>query len=143
MRLLILPLTLPFKILRGALSLLQGPDDPGPTPTVVPPQPRFFRSPKPAAGNGGAPPAPVHVSEEPVLVAEVAEPGAEEGAGAELHVDPPWPGYQSMKATEIRDRVRGEGPEVAAAVQLYEGTHKRRSSVLEAAARVVSAPPSD
>src|SRR4051794_19696332 len=33
---------------------------------------------------------PDHVDEDPVLVAEAAEAGAEDGAGAELHVDPPW-----------------------------------------------------
>jgi hypothetical protein len=144
MRLLTLPLTLPFKILRGALSLLQGSDEPARTPTRVPPQPKYFRPRTPAPGNGGAPPAsaePVHVSEEPELVAEVAEEGAEEGAGAELHVDPPWPGYDSLKAADIRDRLRVEGPEAAAAVQLYEAANKGRSSVLEAAVRTLSARP--
>jgi hypothetical protein len=165
MRLLTLPLRLSFKLLRGALSLVQGPDEPGPTPTRVPPQPRYRRSEEEPAGNGGAPASPepaaptqatappqpadplapaepIHVSEEPELVAEVAERGAEEGAGAELHVDEPWPGYARMTAAEIRDRLRGEGPAAAAAVRLYEAANKGRSSVLEAAGREINARPS-
>jgi len=35
-----------------------------------------------------------------VLVAEVAEEGAEDGAGAELTVEPPWDGYDRMTAAE-------------------------------------------
>jgi hypothetical protein len=142
MRLLTLPLTLPFKLLRGALALVRGPEtEPGPTPTVKPPQPRYRRSPpEPRTGNGGA--APAHVSEEPVLVAESAERGAEEGAGAELHVDEPWPGYARMTAANIRVRLSAAGPAAAAAVRLYEAAHKGRSSVLEAATREINARPS-
>jgi hypothetical protein len=97
-------------------------------------------------GNGGAPrtvdvepPAvpdeliPDHVDEEVVLVAEVAEEGAEDGAGPELHVDEPWDGYDRMTAPEIRDRLAAADAAVAAAVELYEATHKSRRTVLEAA----------
>jgi|SRR5215212_2363445 len=161
MRLLTLPFRLSFKVLRGALSLVQGSDEPGPTPMRVPPQPRYRRTATEPAGNGGAPaeplaataplaappappepPEPAHVSEEPELVAEVAERGAEEGAGAELHVDEPWPGYAGMTAAEIRDRLRAGGPAAAAAVRLYEAANKGRSSVLEAAGRQINARPS-
>jgi len=82
-----------------------------------------------------APPEPVHVSEEPELVADVAEEGAEEGAGAEVHVDAPWPGYDDMNAADIEDRLVAEGTEAAAAVRLYEASRKGRASVLEAASR--------
>jgi hypothetical protein len=117
-----------------------------------PPPPR-------AGGNGGppdvvdvepaAPPAgdsppavpdelvPDHVDEEVVLVAETAEEGAEDGAGAELHVDPPWDGYDAMTAPEIRDRLAAADAVVAAAVDLYETTHKSRRTVLEAAERAL------
>jgi hypothetical protein len=97
-----------------------------------------------------APPAPVysppavpdelvpdHVDEEVVLVAEVAEEGAEDGAGPELHVDPPWAGYDEMTAPEIRDRLTAGDPVLAAAVDLYETTHKSRRTVLEAAERAL------
>jgi hypothetical protein len=90
-----------------------------------------------------APPAvpdeliPDHVDEETVLVAEVAEEGAEDGAGPELHVDPPWDGYDRMTAADIRDRVAAATPVEAAAVELYESTHKARRTVLDAAERAL------
>jgi hypothetical protein len=86
------------------------------------------------------PPAdePVHVSEEPELVAETAETGAEDGAGAEVAVDEPWTGYDEMTAADIEDRLLTEGPETAAAVRLYEASHKGRASILEAASRTMT-----
>jgi hypothetical protein len=82
---------------------------------------------------------PDHVDEEPVLVAETAEEGAEEGAGPELHVDPPWDGYDGMTAADIRDRLAAVSATEAAAVELYEATRKNRRSVLEAAERALRA----
>jgi hypothetical protein len=149
MRLLTLPLTLariPFQLAKATLSMagdLIKPEDAQRVAVTPQPRPRFFRQPaparrRPAAGNGGAPPAPAepaHVSEEPELVAETAERGAEGGAGAEVHVDEPWPGYRRMTAADIKVRLRSAPPTVAAAVSLYEASGKGRSSVLEAAAR--------
>jgi hypothetical protein len=89
--------------------------------------------PVPAAPTPEAEPA--HVSEEPELVAEAAETGAEDGAGAEVAVDEPWPGYDDMTASDIEDRLITEGPEAAAAVSLYEASRKGRASVIEAASR--------
>jgi hypothetical protein len=76
---------------------------------------------------------PDHVDEEVVLVAEVAEEGAEDGVGPELRVDEPWDGYDRMTAPEIRDRLAAADAVMAAAVELYEATHKGRRTVLEAA----------
>jgi hypothetical protein len=110
-------------------------------PVYVPPEPSYAPPPRRSRRrptNGGAPPAPpvpAHVSEEPVLVAEVAEAGAEEGAGPEIHVDEPWPGYDRMTAAQIRTQLRSSPQAVAAAVTLYEASRKGRTSVLEAAAR--------
>lgn len=73
---------------------------------------------------------PDHVDEEVVLVAEVAEEGAEHGAGPELHVEEPWDGYDEMTAPEISDRL-------TAAVALYERIRKSRSTVLDAADRAL------
>jgi hypothetical protein len=81
------------------------------------------------------PEPPVHIDTEPDLVGEFAEPGAEEGAGAELHVDEPWQGYRRMRVAEIRDRVAVAGAEELAVTQLYEITHRRRRSVLDAVER--------
>lgn len=78
---------------------------------------------------------PVHVSEEPVLVEELAEPGAEQGAGPEVHVDPPWDGYERMNAKQVIDRLAAADPAALAAVQLYEGTNRRRQTVMNAVRR--------
>jgi hypothetical protein len=79
------------------------------------------------------PDEPVHVSEEPVVVAEVADPGAEDGVGAQVSVAEPWEGYRKMKAAEVIDRLAAATPEEIAVVQLYEGMNRRRKTVLEAA----------
>jgi hypothetical protein len=84
------------------------------------------------------PEAPTHIDDEPELVAEAAETGAEEGAGAEVDVDEPWPGYDEMNAPDIEDRLQAESPEAAAAVSLYEASHKGRASILEAASRTMT-----
>jgi hypothetical protein len=84
---------------------------------------------------------PDHVDEEPVLVAETAEEGAEDGAGAELHVEPPWDGYDQMTAADIRDRLAAGSVTEAAAVELYESTRKSRRSVLDAAERALRGRP--
>ena len=118
--------------------------------------PRYSPPPPAETGNGRAgrpvdvpppvadsPPAvpdqliPDHVDEEVVLVAEVAEEGAEGGAGPELHVDEPWDGYNEMTAPEIRDRLAAGNAVLAAAVDLYETTHKSRRTVIEAAERAL------
>jgi hypothetical protein len=112
----------------------QPPEEPDvESPTVV-------EAPSPAPD---APPAvpdeliPDHVDEEVVLVAETAEEGAEDGAGPELHIAPPWDGYDQMTAPEIRDRLAAADAAVAAAVDLYEATHKSRRTVIEAAERAL------
>jgi hypothetical protein len=118
------------------------PGERGPEPDVVePPGPEAVAPAEPAPADTLEPDVvePPHVDEEPVLVAEEAELGAEEGAGAEVHVDEPWEGYAAMTAADVRARLADAEPEVAAAVQLYEAAHKDRSSVIEAAARRLSA----
>lgn len=80
----------------------------------------------PVRGNG-APPGPV----------EVVPDHAEHGVGPELHVDPPWDGYDEMTAPEIRDRLVVGDPVLAAAVDLYETTHKSRRTVIDAAERAL------
>jgi hypothetical protein len=89
-----------------------------PPPRPEPPAPvrpaPTIRQPPPEA-----PPVrePVHVSEQPELVREFAEPGAEEGAGASITVVEPWNGYE------------------LAAVRLYESRHRSRQTVLAAVDR--------
>jgi hypothetical protein len=106
--------------------------EPEPEPEPEPPTP-IYR--EPDLVPEPEPESPVHIDTEPDLVGEFAETGAEEGAGAELHVNEPWEGYQRMRVADIRDRVAVAGPEELAVLQLYEITHRRRRSVLDAVER--------
>ena len=127
------------RLIRGASSDGGAASDEKP---ARPPEPRrkVVEQP-PAASPSEAPapdepaPEPVHVSEEPELVDAVAEPGAEDGAGASVHIEPPWNGYDHMKAADVVDRLAGANAAELAAVQLYEANTKGRRTVLEAAAR--------
>jgi hypothetical protein len=120
----------------GANGRAQRPLDVQPPPPPPPP-------PAPAARVVDSPPAvpdtliPDHLDEEVVLVAEVAEAGAEGGAGPEIHVEEPWDGYDDMTAAQIRDRLVAADGVLAAAVDLYETTHKSRRTVIEAAERAL------
>jgi hypothetical protein len=112
---------------------------PPPSKPAAAPPPEAAAPPEPAAAppppEAAAPPpqpAPPHVSEEPTLVAETAEPGAEDGAGAELRVDEPWGGYAKLTAAEVRDRLASASDEELAAVELYESTHRRRRTIIDA-----------
>ena len=78
---------------------------------------------------------PVHVSEEPELVREEAEPGAEDGAGARVTVTQPWNGYAQMNAREVIARARQASAAELAAVRLYESRHRGRQTVLAAVDR--------
>ncbi len=78
---------------------------------------------------------PTHVSEEPELVEAFAEPGAEEGAGAQVTVSEPWTGYRRMTAQDVVDRLSDATPAELAAVQLYERKHRERATVLTAVER--------
>ncbi len=80
-------------------------------------------------------PEPVHVSEEPTLVRESAEPGAEDGAGAQVTVDEPWDGYGQLGAQDVIERLSVATAAELAAVSLYESTHQSRQTVLSAAER--------
>lgn len=80
---------------------------------------------------------PVHVSESPELVAEVAERGAENGAGAQIHIAEPWEGYRAMKAADIIERLSTASREELAAVELYEISARGRKSVVAAARRTL------
>jgi hypothetical protein len=140
-----LPVKLTLDIAGRAVSAVGLGGDGGVERQYAPPPPPVARPRPRSRTNGGAPPVapePVHVSEEPELVAEVADRGAEEGAGPEIHVDEPWEGYDRMTAAAIKGRLRMEGAAVAGTVRLYEAAHKGRSSVLEEAGRRTNARPS-
>jgi hypothetical protein len=82
---------------------------------------------------------PAHVSEEPTLVEEFAEPGAEDGAGAQVNIAEPWEGYAQMNAKEIIARVSDANAVELAAMQLYEAAHRSRETVMTAVERELRA----
>ena len=114
---------------------------PEPAPPLSPPassgEPAPIFSAPPAAEDAPPPvaPEPAHVSEEPELVREEAEPGAEEGAGASVRIDPPWEGYDGMAAHQVIARLSEADRAELAAIQLYESSTRRRQTVLEAVER--------
>jgi hypothetical protein len=119
-------------------------DQASPAPPPAPPPPRKA-PPAPARRrprSAEAPPAPASpvvpseakvVDDEPVLVEESAEPGAEDAAGPEIHIDEPFAGYSLLKAADVIGRVRAATGEEAAAINLYESLNKKRATVLQAA----------
>ena len=109
---------------------------PEPEPAVWEPEPEAIGvewPPEEPESRADVPAEPVHVETEEVLVAEVADEGAEEEPGAEITVAEPWEGYRRMKAADIIDRLAAATAEERAVVQLYESTHRRRKTVLAAA----------
>jgi hypothetical protein len=68
-------------------------------------------------------------------VREVAEPGAEDGAGAEVRVAEPWDGYRAMRADDVIDRITGASVAELAAIELYELSGRGRESVITAVQR--------
>ena len=91
--------------------------------------------PAPSSGTISEERQPVHVSEEPELVREVAEAGAEDGAGAAITVAEPWNGYGRMSAKDVIARARAGNAAELAAVRLYESRHRSRQTVLAAVDR--------
>lgn len=71
----------------------------------------------------------------PAPVRSPASQAPTDGVGAEIHVDPPWAGYDAMTAAQIRQRLASADSGLAAAVSLYEGAGRGRVSVVGAADR--------
>lgn len=112
------------------------PSAPPPAPTAQTTAPPARPAPAPAP----APAAPGDVIEELTglkTLDDAPELVETEGAGrpgAELHVDPPWDGYERMTAADIVDRLVVADAAERAVVRLYEQQHKRRKSILAATA---------
>ena len=107
-----------------------------PTPPAPPP-PTTPRA--PAAEQAPLETEPAHVSEEPTLVEEFAEPGAEDGAGAQVRIAEPWDGYAHLNAKDVIARVSDVNAVELAAVQLYEAAHRNRETVITAVERELRA----
>ncbi len=78
---------------------------------------------------------PVHLDLEDELVEEVAEPGAEDGAGAQIRIAEPWEGYRALRAADVIDRLPEASSEEVAAIELYELSTRKRQTVIAAAQR--------
>jgi len=123
-------------------------DDPPPPPpssfprsraTTPPPPPADPPpAPPPAASRPAAPPAPApqpepaHVDSDAVIVAQSADAGAADGAGAEVHVDEPWGGYAKLTAKDVTAQLATADAAMLAVVRLYESKHRNRRTVLAA-----------
>jgi hypothetical protein len=93
---------------------------------------------EPVDYDAPAPPEPDHIDTEAELVEEVAEPGAEDGAGAQVHIAEPWAGYRALRAADVIDRLADASPEEVAAIELYELSSRKRRTVIAAAQRELS-----
>jgi hypothetical protein len=145
------PARLGFRVaawgVRTATGLLPfgGDDEPtaaepvGPTVEEPPAPARTVARPTPPPRDPAPPPAPEtavelrHVDEGATVVAEFAEGGAEDGAGAEVELDEPWEGYDRLQADDLVKRLAGASSETLAAVALYERSSRDRPSVVAAA----------
>lgn len=109
-----------------------------------PPTPAQAPAPPPTPAQAPPPPLalvdePTHVSREPTLVEELAEAGAEDGAGAQVRIDEPWEGYSRLGAKAVIARLRDADSAELAAVNLYESAHRARRTVLSAVERQLAA----
>jgi hypothetical protein len=114
------------------------------SPSPPPASPRAARPERPptngALRSDPRPPTPVSpteasvktIDDTPQLVRESADPGAANGAGAQIEVDPPWTGYDAMAADDVIERLAVSTPAELAVVQLYERSAKQRRKVLAA-----------
>jgi hypothetical protein len=90
---------------------------------------------EPVQYDAPEPVEPPHIEVDDELVGEVAEPGAEDGAGAQVRIAEPWAGYREMRAADVIDRVAAASPEELAAIELYELSSRKRRTVIAAAQR--------
>lgn len=123
----------------GTAARSAPPTPPAPAPSVPEPQPGTPVEGQPRLETPAQ--APRHVSEEPELVEEFAEPGAENGAGPELHILEPWNGYRGMSAREITKKLAGMSAAELAVVELYETSNRKRQTILDAVARQLRSQP--
>jgi hypothetical protein len=84
------------------------------------------------------PTEPAHLDTEDELVGEVADAGAEDGAGAQVSIAEPWSGYRELRAADVIERLAAASPEELAAIELYELASRKRETVVAAAQRELS-----
>jgi hypothetical protein len=84
-----------------------------------------------------------HIDTDATLVESFAEPGAEDGAGAQIRIEEPWEGYGDLNAADVIGRLEQASPAELAAVELFEAATKQRTTVLSAAERQLKARTAD
>ena len=112
-------------------------EDPRVALREAPPEPEILSEeptidPEPPLSEG-------HVDTETTLVESFAEPGAEDGADAQIRIEPPWEGYAAQTAEEIVGRLDDCSAAELAGAELYEAANKQRSTVLAAVERQLKA----
>lgn len=112
-------------------------DEIAPTKPVPRPEPVSLPAPAPRP-EPLPPPEPVHVDRDAVVVAESADRGAADGAGAQVHVAEPWHGYGALKARDVADHLATADTALLAVVRLYESTHRTRRTVLSEVDRLLA-----
>jgi hypothetical protein len=90
---------------------------------------------QPVDYDAPAPAESAHIDTDDELVEEVAEPGAEDGAGAQVHIAEPWAGYRELRAADVISRLAAASAEELAAIELYELSGRKRRTVIAAAQR--------
>jgi type II secretory pathway pseudopilin PulG len=94
---------------------------PPPTPPTDPDPPPLTVIPEPTRGQAGR-----------IRSSRRAREQTPASPGAEVHVAEPWAGYEGMTAADIVARLRTADDAEKAVVLLYEGTHRKRKTVLRA-----------
>jgi hypothetical protein len=110
------------------------PPEPAPEPAATAPGPAATPAPEAPRRSSDPTPGEVAAAREALREAEGEDPVASVGpaahAGPEIHLDPPWEGYDAMALDEVLGRLQAADPTTLAAVRLYESTHESRQAIL-------------
>ena len=110
------------------------PPEPAPEPAATAPGPAATPAPEAPRRSSDPTPGEVAAAREALREAEGENPVASVGpaahAGPEIHLDPPWEGYDAMALDEVLGRLQAADPTTLAAVRLYESTHESRQAIL-------------
>ena len=110
------------------------PPEPAPEPAATAPDPAATPAPEAPRRSSDPTPGEVAAAREALREAEGEDPVASVGpaahAGPEIHLEPPWEGYDAMALDEVLGRLQAADPTTLAAVRLYESTHESRQAIL-------------
>jgi hypothetical protein len=108
--------------------------EPAPEPAATATGPAAVPAPEAPRRSSDPTPGEVAAAREALREAEGEDPVASVGpaahAGPEIHLEPPWEGYDAMALDEVLGRLQAADPTTLAAVRLYESTHESRQAIL-------------